>query len=61
MVYLIKKLNQKPCILTFGHIEQINLNTSNFINDFFTSRKMVFLTTQIEQTNWATKKYITKF
>jgi hypothetical protein len=42
MVYFTRKLNQKPYILTFGHIGQINLNMSNLIGDFLTNQ-MVFL------------------
>jgi hypothetical protein len=55
IVYLIRKLDKKPIVLTFGqirplsHIRQVNLNMSNLTSGVFTDHKMVFLTSQIEQ------------
>ncbi len=42
IVYLTRKLNQKPIILTFNHIEQLMVF-------FFIDHKMVVLTSQIKQ------------
>ncbi len=66
MVYLIRKLNQKQVILTFGQFDNLVIWISQFEHVhfdrwfFFTNHKMVFLTSQIRQKNWATKKLILK-
>jgi hypothetical protein len=35
IIYLTRKFDQKPFILTFGYTKQVNLNTSNLIGGFF--------------------------
>jgi hypothetical protein len=63
MIYLIKKLNKKLVILTFGQFDHLFILDKSiwthpiWLVDFLIDHKIIFLASQIEQKIGHPKKY----